>query len=233
MIKKFFTLFVFCGFLASCDILSQMGVPLTEADVANGLKEALIQGVNRGAGSLFNTQSNGNSGLLNELLPSDVSNALSLANSLGLSPKINQLTQTLNTAAVNSAQNSIPVFVNSIKGMGISDAWGILRGAQNAGTNYLRQTTGTGLVNAVRPEVNTVFSSLGLKPSLLQNLGTNNSMLKALDVDLTQLLSQLICNKMYNKIEQEEARIRTDISARSTGLLQRVFAAQTAPVQAR
>jgi hypothetical protein len=233
MMKKFLALFMFCGFLASCDVLSQMGVPLTEADVANGLKEALIQGVNRGAGSLFATQSNGNSALLNELLPPDVANVLSVAKSLGLSSKINQLTNTLNTAAVNSAQNSIPVFVNSIRGMSISDAWGILRGAQNAGTNYLRQSTGTDLVRAVQPEVNTVFSSLGLKPSLLQNLGSNNSMLKALDVDLTQLLSQLICNKMYSKIEQEEGRIRTDISARTTGLLQRVFAAQTAPAQPR
>jgi hypothetical protein len=227
--KKMIAIFGLCAIFASCDILQQMNVPLTELDVANGLKEALIQGVNRGSSSLFSVEANGNSGLLNELLPKEVASALSVAQSLGLSNKINQLTSTLNTAAINSAQKAVPIFISGIRGMSISDAWGILRGNQNAATTFLRTNTSTALVGAVKPEVGSVFATLGLKPSLLQNLGSNNPLLKSLDIDLTQLLSQLVCNKMYEKIGQEEIRIRTDLNARSSALLQRVFAAQTAP----
>ena len=69
MIKKIYTLIAITLFFTSCDLLQGISIPLTEADVANGLKEALIQGVNRGGNSLFSTQANGNSALLNELLP--------------------------------------------------------------------------------------------------------------------------------------------------------------------
>jgi hypothetical protein len=224
--KKIIAIFSLCIIFTSCDILKQMGVPLTEQDVANGLKEALIQGVNRGGSSLFATQANGNSGLLNELLPANVNQALGLAKTLGLTPKINQLSASLNQAAVNSAQKAIPIFISSIRSMNINDAWNILRGGNNAGTTFLRTTTNGNLQNAIKPEVLGVFNTLGIKPSLLQNLGVKNPMLKELDVDITGLLSNLVCNKMYEKIGEEEAKIRTDIGSRSTALMQRVFAAQ-------
>jgi Protein of unknown function (DUF4197) len=226
---KHFLAFLFVSiFFTSCDVLQSIGVPLTEADVANGLKEALIQGVNRGGTSLFSAGGNGNSGLLNELLPSDVANLLGTARKLGLSPKIDALTNNLNQAAINSAQKAMPIFVNAIRGMNISDAWNILRGERNAATAFLRRMTGAALSAAIKPEVGGVFKSIGLKPTLLGNLGAgNNPLLSGLDVDMTGLLSDMVCKKMYDKIEQEESKIRTDIGARSTQLMQRVFAAAT------
>jgi hypothetical protein len=210
--------------LASCDVLKQLNIPLTEMDVANGIKEALIQGVNRGGSGLFSAQANGNSGLLNELLPADIGNLIGMARNLGLSPKIDKFSNTLNDAAINSAKKAVPIFISSIKGMNLANAWNILRGASNAGTNYLRQTTNQQLISAIRPEVNSVFNLMGLKPNLIGNLNTSNPLLKGLDLDLTGLLSNLITQKMFAKIEQEEARVRTDVGARSTALMQKVFA---------
>lgn len=225
--KKFIAVFAFILTLTSCDLLKQVGLPLSELDVANGLKEALIQGVNRGSGSLFNVQANGNSGLLNELLPRDVSKVLDVAKSLGLSPKINQLSNSLNQAAMNSVQKSVPIFINSIRTISITDAWNILRGDQNAATNFLRNATQNALVAAIKPEVGQVFGSMGLKPNLIGNLGSKSPLLQGFDVDLTQLLSAAITQKMYSKIAQEETRIRQDVGARSTLLMQRVFGAAT------
>jgi Protein of unknown function (DUF4197) len=224
--KKIIATFSLLLLLTSCDVLKQMGLPLTELDVANGIKEALIQGVNKGGSSLFNLQANGNSGLLNEMLPAEVSQALNVAKSLGLSSKINQLSSTLNQAAINSAQKAIPVFINGIRGMNITDAFNILRGGTNAGTTFLRNTTNMALQAAIQPEVAGVFRELGIKPKLLQNLGGSNPLLNSLDVDMTSLLSNMVCTKMYDKIGQEEAIIRRDVGARSSLLLQKVFAAQ-------
>jgi Protein of unknown function (DUF4197) len=224
--KKIIATFSLLLLLTSCDVIKQMGLPLTELDVANGIKEALIQGVNKGGSSLFNLQANGNSGLLNELLPAEVGQALNVAKSLGLSPKINQLSNTLNQAAINSAQKAIPVFISGIRGMNITDAFNILRGGTNAGTAFLRNTTNNALQAAIQPEVAGVFRELGIKPKLLQNLGGSNPLLSSLDVDMTSLLSNMVCSKMYDKIGQEEAIIRRDVGARSSILLQKVFAAQ-------
>jgi Protein of unknown function (DUF4197) len=231
--KKVITLLAMTILFASCDVLQQMGAPLTQLDVANGIKEALVQGVNRGGASLFNAGANGNSGLLNELLPGNVASILSTARSLGLSPKIDAISGKLNSAAVNSAQKAVPIFIGAIRGMNISDAFNILRGGKNAATIFLRQATSVALTNAIKPEVGSVFASVGLKPTLLGNLGTSNPLLSALDVDMTGLLSNMVCDKMYSKIEQEEARVRTDVAARSSLLMQRVFASASAPAMGR
>ncbi|MCX8472003.1 MAG: DUF4197 domain-containing protein [Chitinophagaceae bacterium] len=233
MIKKIYTLIAITLFFTSCDLLQGISIPLTEADVANGLKEALIQGVNRGGNSLFSTQANGNSALLNKLLPKDVASILNTAKSLGLSPKIDAFSKNLNTAAVNSTQKAMPIFINAIRAMNISDAWNTLHGEKNAATNFLRKATGTALVGAIQPEVKTVFQSIGLQPSLLANLGSKNPLLSALNIDMTALLTNMVTTKMYEKIEQEEAKVRTDAGARTTALMQRVFAAATPVVQGR
>jgi hypothetical protein len=223
--KKLIAVFALVLTFTSCDLLQQAGLPLTELDVANGLKEALVQGVNRGSSNLFNTQANGNSGLLNELLPENAANLLNVVKTLGLSPKLNQLNASLNTAAMNSVQKSVPIFVNAIRGISIVDAWNILRGNQNAATTYLRNATQANLVRAISPEVAQVFAGLGLKPTLMGNLGSKNPLLNAFDVDLTQVLTTAITQKMFAKIAEEEGRIRTNVANRTTSLMQRVFGA--------
>jgi Protein of unknown function (DUF4197) len=219
--------------ISSCDLLSNMGVPLTQADIANGIKEALVQGVNRGGEEMFRVQGNGNTSLLNEMLPSEALSLLDVAKNLGFSDKINKVSGTLNQAAINSVQRAVPVFVGGIRQMNITDAIGVLRGGRDAGTQFLRRTTGNQLVMAVQPEVTNVMSSLGLKPTLLGNLGVKNPLLKGLDIDLSGLLTNLIVEKMYARIAQEEVKIRTNISARSTGLLQKVFGSADAQMALR
>jgi hypothetical protein len=226
--KKIIAVFAFILTLTSCDLLQQAGLPLSEMDVANGLKEALVQGVNRGSSNLFTTQANGNTGLLNELLPDNAATILNIAKTLGLSPKINALSNNLNQAAVNSVQKSVPIFINAIRGINIVDAWNILRGGPNAATTYLRNATQNALITAVRPEVTNVFTSMGLKPTLMGNLGTKSPLLTAFDVDLGQVLTTAITQKMFAKIAEEEGRIRTNVAARTTSLMQLVFGAATA-----
>ncbi len=223
--RKLITVFALILTFTSCDLLQHAGLPLTELDVANGLKEALVQGVNRGSSSLFTTQANGNTGLLNELLPDNAAKLLTVAKQLGLSPKINELSNNLNRAAVNSVQKSVPVFVNAIRGITIVDAWNILRGNQTAATTYLRNAAQSNLINAVSPEVNQVFASVGIKPTLMANLGSKSPLLQAFDVNLAQLLTTAITQKMFMKIAEEEVRIRQNVAARTTSLMQRVFGA--------
>jgi hypothetical protein len=64
---------------------------------------------------------------------------------LGLSKDIDKFTNTLTTAATQTATNSIPVFVDGIKKMSITDAIGIVKNGGTAATDYLRTSTGENL----------------------------------------------------------------------------------------
>jgi hypothetical protein len=162
------------------------------------------------------------------MLPAEAQKLLQLASTLGFDDKVKKFSNTLNTAAINSAQKSVPVFINGIRQMNITDAIGVLRGGRDAGTQYLRRTTNANLVAAIQPEVNNVLQSVGLKPTVLGNLGVKNPLLSGLDINISNALTQLICQKMYEKIAEEEVRIRTNINARTSGLLQRVFSSADA-----
>lgn len=58
----------------------------------------------------------------------------------------------INRAAESAAKEVAPIFVNSVTQMTISDAFGILNGADNAATNYLRSTTYNELYALYKPE---------------------------------------------------------------------------------
>ena len=96
--------------------------PLTEAEVAEGLKEAgvIIDNLERIPGG--------------EKMVEDV-------------------VLRINRAAGDAAKEVAPIFVNSITQMTIQDAFSILKGADNAATQYLSNTTRTDLYNLFQSEI--------------------------------------------------------------------------------
>ncbi len=220
-------------FTQSCDVMNQSGI-LSQADVANGLKAALNMGVDQAARTLTKPSTYGGNVLVNNLLPPNAVKVLNTAKSLGFGQYVDRVTNTLNTAAINTVKQSVPIFKNSINQLTFKDAWGVLKGGQGAGTEYLKRTSYSALNNAVNGQVSAVFKQLGVKPNLLANFGiADNPMLNALNLDLQAPLSNLVTNEIFKSITTQENKIRTDVSSRSTALLQRVFAAANVAQSAR
>ncbi len=231
--KKLIVLLIFPFLFQSCDVMNPSGL-LSQADVSNGLKAALNMGVDRAAQTLSKPSSYGGNVLVNNLLPPNAVKVLNTARSLGFGQYVDQVTNTLNTAAINTVKQSVPIFKNSIKQLSFKDAWAVLKDGKGAGTAYLKKTSYSALNNAVLGQVNSVFKQLGVKPNLLANFGiSNNPMLGALNMDLAAPLSTLVTNEIFRNIETQENKIRSDVSARSTMLLQRVFAASNIANAAR
>lgn len=231
-------------FLASCaelvNVLQTTGsVPLTESDVIAGLKEALVTGARNSAGRL--AQENGYFGdaAIKILLPPEASVIVDNISKLpGGESLVNDVVLRINRAAEDAAKEAAPVFVNSITSMTVADAFGILKGEDNAATNYLRKTTYTDLYNLYKPKI---ANSTGKK--LVGNISTIESWqaltskwnalansvagrvanLKPVNTDLNDYLTNKALSGMFMKIEGEELKIRKDVSARVTPLLQRVF----------
>jgi hypothetical protein len=230
--------------LAGCaelmNVLQTSGpLPLTEADVVSGLKEALITGARNSAGKLAAENGYFGDAAVKILLPDD---AKVIVDNISRIPGGDKLVEDvilrINRAAEDAAKEAAPIFVNSITSMSIGDAFGILRGSDNAATTYLKNTTYTDLYNLYKPKIR-----VSTEKKLIGNVSTKDSWntltsrwntlansvagrvanLKPVNTDLDDYLTNRALAGMFSKVEIEELKIRKDVSARVTPILQRVF----------
>jgi hypothetical protein len=122
--------------------------------------------------------------------------------------------------------------------MTIRDAFNILNGADNAATAYLKQTTYNELYALYKPKIaasteKDIVGTVSTKESWNTLTGKWNALagsvpgklanLKPVNADLDDYLTRKALDGMFLKIEIEEHKIRKDISARTSPILQRVF----------
>jgi hypothetical protein len=222
------------------NILQTTGpAPLTEADVVSGLKEALITGSKNSAGILGAQDGYFGDATVKILLPED---ARIISDNISKLPGGDKLVQDLvlriNRAAEDAAKEAAPVFAGSIKQMTVKDAFNILNGADNAATLYLRQTTYNELYALYKPKIaisteKKIVGSASTKDSWVMLTGKWNQLansiagklanLKPVNTDLDDYLTRKALDGMFIKVEIEEHKIRKDVSARISPILQRVF----------
>jgi len=194
---------------------SKMGrYVLTEQDAASAIRELLDIGARDGAGQF--TSDN----VLATLFPGQLGKTLNTLQQLGLSSEIDRFTNTLATASTKTAERSIPVFVNSISGMRLSDAMQLVKGGGTAATDYLRRTSGTQLREAIKPVMKQALDEYKLTEQwdkIVKPLGGK------LNLDLANLAAGMVSERMFQKMEDKEKEIRANASARTTPLLQKVF----------
>jgi hypothetical protein len=212
--------------LSSCSTLQSLSDYLSEADAARALKEALTIGANFGANSLGQKGSFSRDVLLNAVLPQEVQQVVQVLDRLGLASEFNRFTNTLDNAAIDAASKSGPIFVEGIRRMSIVDAIGIVKNGGTAGTDYLRRKVGDSLRTAITPVMRTALNEYSIVQQWDKLVAPAKVFLgnkASLNLDLDRILSVLLTNEMFKKIEEQEIRIRTDASARTSTTLQRVF----------
>jgi hypothetical protein len=239
------SLVVIMLFLAGCaelmNVLQTVSgpVPLTEAEVIKGLKEALSTGAKNSAQRLAAENGYYGDAAIKILLPDE---AKVIVDNLSKIPGGDQLVQDvilrINRAAEDAAKEAAPIFVNSITQMTVRDAFNILNGADNAATTYLINTTYNDLYGLYKPKIQTstekkIVGNISTKDSWVTLASKWNSVansiagrlanLKAVNTNLDDYLTNRALSGMFSKVEIEELKIRKEVSARVTPLLQRVF----------
>ena len=230
---------IFSSCAAVLDTMSQMGLPVTEVEVANGLKEALKIGTNNSVDVLSLQDGFFRDEFLKIALPKE---AKIITDNLSLIPGgqglVDDVVLRLNRAAEDAVTEAAPIFVNAITSMTIADAFGILKGSENAATQYLNNKTYFSLQELFQPKVTN-----SLDKKLIGNISTNeswsfltdkyNSVAKSLvgmvaglepiDVSLDEYVTAKALDGLFLKVADEEKEIRKDPLARVTPLLKRVF----------
>ncbi|GAB4107623.1 DUF4197 domain-containing protein [Echinicola sediminis] len=202
---------------------------LTEGDVSNGLKEALVKGISVGVQSA--SAENGYLGneLIRIALPEDVRKVESTLRSIGLGSEVDKVITTINRGAEKAANEAKPIFINAIRQLTIQDAWNILKGQDDAATQYLKRTTSEQLVNLFRPHVQESLDQVGATRHYGELVNTYNrfpTTQKKLDPDLNAYVTNMAIEGLFKLVAQEEKAIRENPLERTSALMRRVFAAQ-------
>jgi hypothetical protein len=214
-------------------------VPLTEEEVANGLKEALVTGATNSAQRLAAENGYYGDAAIKILLPDE---AKAIVDNISKIPGGDKLIQdvilSINRSAEDAAKEAAPIFANSIKQMTIRDAFGILNGTDSAATEYLKGTTYTELYALYKPKIQTstqkkIAGNISTQDSWVTLTGKWNSLansvagklasLKPVNTDLNDYLTRKALDGMFSKVQLEELKIRKDVSARISPLLKKVF----------
>jgi hypothetical protein len=233
MKKILFLSLIFC--LSACaelqtisQNLPQTGYGLSQADIANGLKQALEKGVTQEVTKLAEENGFYTNQLVRIALPEELQKVEKALRDIGLGSLADEGIQALNNAAEDAVGTAIPIFVDAVEGMTFADAKNILLGDDRAATSYLESRTNQALYNEFSPVIQNSFQKVGADQIWGNIIGKYNQIpfTDNVNPDLTDYVTQEALEGVYTMIAVEEKEIRNNLGARTTDLLRRVFALQ-------
>jgi hypothetical protein len=221
--------FLGCGELQQVvNQLPQGSVDIGNAEIANGLREALEMGISKQVKKLTQTDGFYKNEMVKILLPEELQKVDKTLRDVGLGNLADEGLKVLNRAAEDAVGEATPIFVNAVKGINFEDAKKILMGGNDAATRYLNQKTASALYQKFNPIIQQSFQKVGadqIWKGLIDRYN-NLPLTNKVNPDLTDYVTQEALNGVYTMIAVEEKEIRTKVSARSTALLQKVFGLQ-------
>jgi hypothetical protein len=207
-------------------VLGERPAPLDESTVTAGLKQALTIGTERTVVRTARQDGYLGDSLLRIVLPQAVQDMSGTLRSFGLGDKLNELEVAMNRAAELAAREATALFVETISGLTLQDAWNILRGHDTAATDFFQERTAVALAARYRPIIQSSLHQVGGYAEY-EDLAARVEALPFIDppdLDLIGYVTDRALSGLFIVLGQEEARIREDPLARTTALLQRVFA---------
>jgi hypothetical protein len=230
MLKKYLAPVLLSFSLLSCAELGNLGTAIpstiTETEAAQGIREALDQGVGRGISLLNQTDGFFGSQAYKLLLPAEAQRIENTLRQLGMGGMVDRAILQINRAAEDAVGAARPIFLNAIRDITITDAINIIRGPKDAATQYFRQKTTDKLTSAFSPIIKSSLDKLNATKYYGEVISTYNNFpttLNKLNPDLPSYVVGKAVNALFDQIGKEEANIRANPVARTTEILKKVF----------
>ncbi|GAA4340334.1 DUF4197 domain-containing protein [Flaviaesturariibacter amylovorans] len=218
-----------CTALGSCETLQQVAqqytIP-TEAEAAEGIRQALDKGIDRGVTLLHAKDGFFGNSAYKLLLPPEAQRVESTLRQLGMGSMVDRAILQINRAAEEAVVQARPIFGQALRNMSIADAIGILRGGQNSATNFFREKTSAQLVAAFSPIIKNTLTQLNATKYYDELVSIYNGFpttKQKLNPDLGAYVTDKAVTALFDQVAQEEANIRTNVAARTTDVLRKVF----------
>jgi hypothetical protein len=221
---------------SSCDVQSQnkLGSILkqiptngnpTVLEISAGLKQALEIGTAQGADQLSAKDGFLGNLAVKILFPPEAQKVEQTLRTLGLNSLADNVILSINRAAEDAAKEAKPIFIAAIKQMTITDATNILLGNKDAATSYFKRVTTAQLLQKFEPVITASLNKVGATKYWGDAATAYNKipLVKPVNTNLSNYVAQKAIDGMFYQVAQEELKIRENIGARSTSLLQKVF----------
>ena len=197
----------------------------TEKDASDAIREALVKGT--GESVKFVSQVNGYFGNpeIKIPFPENAREIESKLRSIGLGRKVDEFIVTMNHAAEEAAKDAEPIFVSAITGMTVNDAIQIVKGKNDAATQYLSKTTSPALKTKFTPVIKTALDKVDATRMWKDLVDAYNQIpfVKRQNPDLPGYVTDKAISGLFVMIAKEELKIRQNPVARTTELLKKVF----------
>jgi hypothetical protein len=212
----------------SSDILSNPGGDaLNNAEIADGLREALRVGTDRAVGQVGARDGYNTDPAIHIPLPGSLKDVQSVLQGFGMAGMADDLELRLNRAAESAAPEAKELFLQAISDMSLEDVQGIYNGPDDAATRYFQGKMTPPLAERMAPVVNDSLAEVGAIQSYDEMMSQYKSVPFVPDAkaDLTEYVVEKGMDGLFHYVAQEEAAIRNNPAERTTELLQRVFGA--------
>ncbi|RYY41344.1 MAG: DUF4197 domain-containing protein [Chitinophagaceae bacterium] len=197
---------------------------LSNDDVINGLKEALSVGTNKGTTRLAAVDGFFKDAAIKILMPEEAKKVETKLRALGMGKQVDQAILSMNRAAEEATRQAAPIFLSAIKGITIQDGMSILKGDNQAATNYLKGKTQAQLTEAFRPVIEEALKKTNATKYWTTLFTAYNRLSKdKVNPDLSAFVTEKSLYGIFYNVGQEEMKIRQDPAARTTELLKKVF----------
>ena len=210
------------------DQLPQGTGVLSQAEIGSGLKEALNNGITKQVSKLTATDGFYRNEAVKIFLPEELKVVDKKLRQIGLSKLADEGLKVINRAAEDAVKEATPIFVDAVKQMSFNDAKNILLGNDSSATNYLQNTTTTSLQAKFTPVIQNSYTRVGADKIWSEIITKYNSLplVKKVNPNLTEYTTSKAMEGVFKMIAVEEKDIRTNLNARSSNLLKKVFALQ-------
>lgn len=199
---------------------------LSDADIANGLKEALRVGTDTSVAQTNRLDGYFGNAAIKILLPPE---AEVVKNSIGMIPGgqalVDEVILKMNRAAETAAAEATPIFVDAIMGITFQDAREILQGDPDAATRYLENSTRIQLASLFQPKIEAALETVGIQTAWNTLITSYNSIPFVPDInpDLADHTTQKALDGLFHILSIEEGKIRTNVSHQVNDILKKVF----------
>lgn len=215
------------GLLLSASALALSLGDLTQKDATGGLKDALAQGAQVAVKQLGTAGGFSNNPEVRIELPGNLGKAAKALKMFGKGEQVEALEASMNKAAEAAVPQARAILVDAVKNMSVTDAKGILAGADDSATQYLNKTSREQIRAKFLPIVKQATDKVGLVQQYnsfagqAAGLGIGN----AKTANVENYVTEQALDGLFRMIAQQEASIRENPAAAATSLAKKVFGA--------
>tara|TARA_B100001248_G_scaffold262381_1_gene257944 strand:- start:878 stop:1597 length:720 start_codon:yes stop_codon:yes gene_type:complete len=198
---------------------------LSEDEIVMGLKEALVVGVTNSCANASVAGGFNNNKLIKIPFPEKAEKIKKTLIQIEMQSQVDEFEFVLNQAAEDASSYARDIFISTITNMTFDEAINILNGKDNAASTYLKKQTSDILYNKFKPLVTQSTKNVQLSKYWKVLLKSYNKvpLVKKINVDLEDYVTQKTIDGLFLLLEKEESNIRNNPKSRISDILKKVF----------